>query len=190
MSLLAASLMWFEADVWKDFSPYFAVWFLVPSKVNRTQIGAFSLVSILRSDRLDTVRLFHSAPWMYETGSCTAIWNVQEASAGGSKLALPVPFCESMSPDVQHSSALAVDVLSGRGTNTKSIIKQVTIIIDALQVTISTASVSGRCIRCLLESQGTVLKPLSWHNVIKRLKTFLVTVSVIRLTAFPILCNG
>ena len=34
--------------------------FLVSSKVNRTQIGAFSLVYIFRSDRLDTLLLFHS----------------------------------------------------------------------------------------------------------------------------------
>jgi len=34
--------------------------FLVPSEVNRTQIGAFSLVYIFPSDRLDTVVLFHS----------------------------------------------------------------------------------------------------------------------------------
>ena len=59
MSLLAASLTWFGnsfhslgADARKDLSPYMAVWLLklLPSKVNRTQIGAFSLVYIFRSD--------------------------------------------------------------------------------------------------------------------------------------------
>jgi len=52
--------------------------FFVPSKVNRTWIRAFSLVYIFQSDRLDTVVLLHSIHWMYETGSCTGIWNVQE----------------------------------------------------------------------------------------------------------------
>jgi len=64
MSLLAASLIWFGnlfhslgADTQKDFSPYITVWV---SKVNRTQIGAFSLVYISGSDSLDALVLFHS----------------------------------------------------------------------------------------------------------------------------------
>jgi len=67
------------------------------------------------SDRLDTVVLFHSIHCMYETGSCKVIWNVQEASAADTKLVLYVPFCKCVSPDVQHSSALAVGGFSEIG---------------------------------------------------------------------------
>ena len=89
--------------------------FWVNSKVNRTQIGAFSLVYIFRSDHLDKLVLFNSAFWMYETVSCTVISNVQEASTAGTKLMLYIPFFECVSQDVQHSSALAVGGLSERG---------------------------------------------------------------------------
>ena len=51
--------------------------FLVHSNVNRTQIGAFWLVYISPSD---TRVLFHSV-----LGSCTMIWNLQEASTAGTK---------------------------------------------------------------------------------------------------------
>ena len=67
MSLLAASLIWFSnsfhslgADAREDLFRTLLYGFLVPSKVNRTQIEAFSLVYIFRSDRLDTLVLFHS----------------------------------------------------------------------------------------------------------------------------------
>ena len=89
------------------------VTFWYRSKVNSTQIGAFSLVYSFGSDHLDTLVLFHSVLWMCEIGSCTVTWNVQEASEAGTKLVLNVPFC--MSPNVQHSSAFAVGSLSEIG---------------------------------------------------------------------------
>jgi len=69
---------------------HFCVAFWYPSKVNRTHIGAFSLVYTFGSDHLDTLVLSHSVIWMYETGTCTMIWNVQEASAAVTKLVLYV----------------------------------------------------------------------------------------------------
>jgi len=61
-------IMWFGnvlnslgADVRKDVSQYINVGFLgVHLNVNRTPIGAFSVVYMFRSDRLDTMVLFHS----------------------------------------------------------------------------------------------------------------------------------
>jgi len=98
-TFLVGSLIWFGNlfhslgyATWKDLSPYIA----------------FSLVYTLRSDRLDTMVLFHLVLSMRETGFCVLIWNVQEASAAGTKLVLDVPFCECVSPDVQHHSVLAV----------------------------------------------------------------------------------
>ena len=82
--------------------------FLVPLKLNRSHIGAFSLVYTFGSNHLNTVVLFHSVRWMCET----VIWNIQEA---GTKLVLYVPFCECVSPDVQHSSSLVVGGLSEIG---------------------------------------------------------------------------
>ena len=75
--------------------------------VNRIQIGAFSLVYIFRSNHLDAVVLFLSIHWMYERGSYRVIWNVQDASATGTKLVLYVPVFEWVSSDVQHNFALA-----------------------------------------------------------------------------------
>ena len=67
MSLLAASLLWFgnlfqslELMLRRISLRTVLYGFLVPSKVNRTQIGAISLVHMFRSDRLDTLVLFHS----------------------------------------------------------------------------------------------------------------------------------
>ena len=99
MSLHAASLMWFGnsfhslgADSRKDLSPYIAVWLLDTLKSEYAQIGAFSLVYMFRLERIDTVVLFMSVLWMYETRSGTVIWNVLEASAAGTKLVLYAPF--------------------------------------------------------------------------------------------------
>jgi len=58
-----------------------------------------------RSYRLDTLVLFHSVLWMYETWSNRVIWNIQEASAAGTKVVLYVPFFKCVSPEVMHSSA-------------------------------------------------------------------------------------
>jgi len=41
------------------------------------------------------------------------IWNVHDYSAAGTKLVLYVPFYEWVSPDAQHSSALAVGQREG-----------------------------------------------------------------------------
>ena len=66
--------------------------FMVPSKVNWTQISAFSLVYSFESDRLDTMMLFHSVLCMCETGSCTLTWKVQKAGAAWTQLVLYLPF--------------------------------------------------------------------------------------------------
>jgi len=44
------------------------------------------------SDHLDTVVLFQLILWMYETGFYLVIWNIQEASAAGTKLVLYLLF--------------------------------------------------------------------------------------------------
>ena len=77
-----------------------------------TQFAAFSLIYKFGSVRLDTVVLFHSVLWMHNTKSCTVIWNVQEDSVAGIKLALYIPFCECLSPDAHHDFALGVGGLS------------------------------------------------------------------------------
>ena len=101
MSLLTLSLMWFgnsfhclATDVWSDLSPYIVIYLLGTFKMSRTQIGALSLVYMFWSDHLHTVGVFLSVVWIYETGSCTVIGNVQTASAAGTKLVLYVPLCE------------------------------------------------------------------------------------------------
>ena len=91
--------------------------FLVPSKVTRTRIGAFSLVCIYL-----LIRSFRYI------GSCCSTqyfkFVKQDLVHRSETYRKPVqlehnwcymfPFCESVSPDVQHSSALAVGDLSER----------------------------------------------------------------------------
>jgi len=104
------------ADAWKDFSPYFVMWLFGTVKSEQdSDRSIFTDLYTFGSDHLGTVVLFHSVLWMYETGSCTMMWNVEEASVAGIKLALYVPCCECVSPDMHHSSAVTLDGFLERG---------------------------------------------------------------------------
>ena len=98
-SLFGADLKWLDnlfrnlsADAQEDFFPGINVLFC-HLKRNRIQIAA---VRTLGSGHLHTVMLLHSVSWMCETGCCTAIWNVQEAGATGTKLVRVRVTCHSV----------------------------------------------------------------------------------------------
>ena len=104
------NVSWFSV---RFLSVHCYVAFRSPSKVNKTQIAAASLVYAFVSVRseLDAWVLFHSVLRMWETGLCRVVWNVHEAITVGTKLVSHVPLSEFVSPQVNTvNSVLAVAI--------------------------------------------------------------------------------
>jgi len=88
ISLLATSLIWFcnLFHSLESFHRTLVCGLLAPTKENIIQIETFSLEYTFGSNCLYKLVLFHCVLWMCETGSCTDIGILQNASATGVKL--------------------------------------------------------------------------------------------------------
>jgi hypothetical protein len=63
-----------QPDAHKHYSPYIAVSLFCTFKSEQdSDLSILTGVYFVLSDRFDTVVLFYSVPWMYETGSCTVV---------------------------------------------------------------------------------------------------------------------